>query len=99
LTTFRRLASPLIRYRTGDLVCVDPKPCACGRALVRLEGGIRGRVDDMVVIRGNNVHPAAVQTILHRFSEVAEYRVEIDAGSALSALQICIEPAGSADGQ
>ena len=38
LTTFRRSASPLIRYRTGDLVCVDPAPCACGRALVRLQG-------------------------------------------------------------
>jgi phenylacetate-CoA ligase len=99
VTTFRRRASPLIRYRTGDLVCVDPTPCACGRALVRLQGGIRGRIDDMVVIRGNNLHPAALQTILHRFTEVAEYLVEIDEQSALANLCIWIEPAVGADGQ
>ena len=92
LTTFRRSAGPLIRYRTGDLVSVDPGPCPCGRSLVRLQGGIRGRVDDMVVIRGNNLHPAALQTILHRFDEVAEYLVEIDQGGALVALRISLEP-------
>jgi phenylacetate-CoA ligase len=75
LTTFCRPGSPLLRYRTGDQVCVDPRPCPCGRSLVRLEGGIRGRVDDMIVVRGNNLHPSALQTILHRFPEVAEYRV------------------------
>jgi phenylacetate-CoA ligase len=99
VTTFRRRASPLIRYRTGDLVRVDPTPCPCGRALVRLEGGIRGRIDDMVVIRGNNLHPAALQTILHRFSELAEYLVEIDEQCALANLCIWVEPAEGADGQ
>lgn len=98
ITSFRRTASPLIRYRTGDLVCVDPKPCGCGRALVRLEGGIRGRADDMVVIRGNNLHPAAIQTILHRFPEVVEYLVEIDETEALTALRLRVEPAPDADG-
>jgi phenylacetate-CoA ligase len=93
ITCFRRVASPLIRYRTGDLVCADPNPCPCGRALVRLEGGIRGRVDDMVLIRGNNLHPMALQTILHRFSEVAEYLVEIDESASLTALRISVEPA------
>lgn len=92
ITSFRRVASPLIRYRTGDLVRVDPSPCACGRALVRLDGGIRGRVDDMIVIRGNNLHPSAIQTILHRFAEVAEYVVEVDYTSALTALQLRVEP-------
>ena len=98
LTTFRRTASPLIRYRTGDLVCIDQAPCACGRALVRLQGGIRGRVDDMVVIRGNNLHPAALQTILHRFPEVVEYQVEIDQRTALTVLRIFVEPANGVDG-
>jgi phenylacetate-CoA ligase len=99
VTTFRRRASPLIRYRTGDLVRVDPTPCACGRALVRLDGGIRGRIDDMVVIRGNNLHPAALQTILHRFSEVVEYVVEIDEQAALANLCITVELAEGADGR
>jgi phenylacetate-CoA ligase len=98
LTTFRRTASPLIRYRTGDLVCVDPAPCPCGRALVRLAGGIRGRADDMVVIRGNNLHPTALQAILHRFADLAEHLVEIDDRGALVALKIVLEPNPGADG-
>jgi phenylacetate-CoA ligase len=92
LTTFDRPGSPLLRYRTGDLVRVDPRPCPCGRQLVRLDGGIRGRVDDMIVVRGNNVHPSALQTILHRFAEVAEYRMEIDRAAALPVLRIEVEP-------
>jgi phenylacetate-CoA ligase len=92
LTTFDRPGSPLVRYRTGDLVRVDPRPCPCGRALLRLDGGIRGRVDDMIVLRGNNLHPSALQTILHRFVEVAEYRMEVDHTSALAVLRIEVEP-------
>jgi phenylacetate-CoA ligase len=80
LTTFRRAASPLIRYRTGDLVVIDPAPCPCGRQLARLLGGIRGRVDDMAFVRGNNIHPSAFQAILHDVPEVAEYQVEIYPG-------------------
>jgi phenylacetate-CoA ligase len=92
LTTFDRPGSPLIRYRTGDLVRVDSRPCPCGRALMRLDGGIRGRVDDMIVVRGNNVHPSALQTILHRLPEVADYRLEVDASAALTVLRIEVEP-------
>ncbi|MHB1423506.1 MAG: phenylacetate--CoA ligase family protein [Gemmataceae bacterium] len=92
LTTFDRPGSPLVRYRTGDLVRVDPRPCPCGRELVRLDGGIRGRVDDMIVLRGNNLHPSALQTILHRLSEVAEYRMEVDRTQALPVLRIEVEP-------
>jgi phenylacetate-CoA ligase len=92
LTTFNRPGSPLIRYRTGDLVRVDPQPCPCGRTLVRLDGGIRGRVDDMIVIRGNNLHPSALQTILHRLTDVAEYRMEVDRTGTLTVLRIEVEP-------
>jgi phenylacetate-CoA ligase len=91
LTTFDRSGSPLVRYRTGDVVCVDPRPCPCGRSWMRLDGGIRGRVDDMIVLRGNNLYPSALQTILHRFSEVAEYRVEVDRAAALAVLRIEVE--------
>lgn len=78
LTNLHRLGSPVIRYRTGDLVCVDPKPCPCGSPFLRLEGGIRGRTDDMILLRGNNVYPSALEAVIHRFPEVAEYRVEIE---------------------
>jgi phenylacetate-CoA ligase len=91
LTTLSRPGSPLVRYRTGDLVCVDPVPCPCGLPYMRLGGGIRGRADDMVVIRGNNVHPSALQTILHRFPEVREYRVEVDRTGTLPELRIDVE--------
>jgi phenylacetate-CoA ligase len=97
ITSLFRPDSPLIRYRTGDLVCVDPRPCACGRTLVRLDGGIRGRVDDMIVIRGNNFHPSALQRILHSFAEVAEYSVEVDGTANLSVLRVRVEPHAGAD--
>jgi phenylacetate-CoA ligase len=92
LTTFGRPGSPLVRYRTGDLVCVDPRPCPCGRALCRLDGGLRGRVDEMLTVRGNNFHPAALQSILHRFPEVAEYRLEVDETGPLPVLRVEVEP-------
>ncbi len=92
LTTLGRQGSPIIRYRTGDLVCVDVRPCPCGRSLKRLDGGIRGRADDMIVIRGNNVHPAALEGILQRFGELAEYRVEVDETGTLPVLRIDVEP-------
>jgi phenylacetate-CoA ligase len=97
LTTFGRPGSPLVRYRTGDLVCMSTLPCRCGRVLRRLEGGIRGRVDDMIVLRGNNVHPGALQTILHQFPEVAEYRLEVDETETLPVLRVEVEPHPAAD--
>jgi phenylacetate-CoA ligase len=97
-TNLGRLGSPLLRYRTGDLVCVDPEPCPCGRTWARLLGGVRGRADDMIVLRGNNVHPSALQTILHRFTEVVEYRVEVDRGGTLPVLRIDVEAHGDQDG-
>lgn len=97
LTNLGRLGSPLLRYRTGDLVCVDPDPCPCGRAWVRLRGGILARVDDMIHVRGNNLYPAALEAVLRRFPEVVEYRVEIDESAPLVEVWISIEPAAGAD--
>jgi len=78
------------------LVRVDPKPCACGRTFTRLDGGILGRTDDMISIRGNNFYPSALENVLRRFAEVAEYRVEVDASSPLAELRVQIEPTSSA---
>jgi phenylacetate-CoA ligase len=93
LTNLGRAGSPLMRYRTGDLVRADPRPCPCGRPYLRLDGGILGRGDDMISVRGNNVFPSALEALIRRFPEVAEYRVEIDASSALPELRVAIEPA------
>ncbi|MBY0527963.1 MAG: AMP-binding protein [Gemmataceae bacterium] len=94
LTNLHRWGSPLLRYRTGDLVRVDPKPCPCGRSLLRLEGGILGRTDDMIHLRGNNLHPSALEAVIRRFAAVAEFRVEVDQSSPLAALKVEVE-AGS----
>lgn len=96
LTNLGRAGSPLLRYRTGDLVRADPKPCPCGRPLLRLDGGILGRVDDMICVRGNNVYPSALEAILRRFADVAEYRIEVDASSTLPVLRIEVEPTADA---
>ena len=64
LTNLGRTASPLIRYRTGDLVALDTDRCVCGRTLARLDGGIRARIDDMVHVSGVNVYPAAIEAVL-----------------------------------
>jgi phenylacetate-CoA ligase len=92
LTNLGRLGSPLIRYRTGDIVRVDRAPCPCGRSFVRLEGGILGRTDDMIHLRGNNLYPSAVEAVVRRFPEVAEFRVEVDQTGPLAELRIEVEP-------
>jgi len=92
LTNLGRSGSPVLRYRTGDLVKADPNPCPCGRALLRMQGGILGRADDMIHIRVNNLYPSALEAVIRRFPEVAEYRVEIDQSQSLTALRIELEP-------
>ncbi len=99
LTTLGRVGSPLIRYRTGDLVCVDPDPCPCGRSFVRLKGGILGRGDDMIHLRGNNLHPSTLEAVIRRVEEVAEYRIEVDRSSPLAVLRVEVEPVPSARGE
>lgn len=95
LTTLTRTGSPLLRYGTGDLVeraTHHPASCVCGRYELALQGGIRGRVDDMVIVRGVNVYPTAVEEILRGFPEVAEYRALVSHEHALAELRLEIEP-------
>src|SRR5262249_14170377 len=99
LTNLHRWGSPLLRYRTGDLVRVDPRPCPCGQPFLRLEGGILGRSDDMIHLRGNNLYPSALESVIRRFSEVAEYRVEIDQSGPLAALRVEVEPVPTSQGK
>ena len=92
LTTLGRAGSPLIRYRTGDIVrMIREQPCACGRSFAALEGGILGRTDDMVVIRGVNIFPSAIEEVVRKYSSILEYRVEINTVRAMSELTIKIE--------
>lgn len=86
LTTLGRVGMPLLRYRTGDLV----KKCFIGRQLC-LDGGILGRSDDMVIVRGVNIFPSAVDAVIRRFDGVAEYQVEVRRDRALIELRVLIE--------
>ncbi len=91
LTNLGRTGSPLLRYRTGDLV--QRSACLCGTTDLALEGGILGRVDDMVVVRGVNVYPSAIEEIIRRAGGVAEYQVRVSQRHALAELTVTVEPA------
>ena len=91
ITNLGRTASPLIRYRTGDLVVATHEPCACGRTFVRLVGGIVARADDMVNIRGANVYPTAVEEVLRAIDAVVEYRCTVRTGASMRELAVDVE--------
>ena len=90
LTALGRVGSPLIRYRTGDVV--KAPRTTDGRLL--LQGGILGRTDDMIHVRGNNLYPAAIEAVVRRFAEVAEFQIVVDRSGPLADLGVEIEPAG-----
>ncbi len=87
LSTLHRLGSPMLRYRTGDLV---RKVYAEDGGLC-LEGGILGRLDDMICVRGVNIYPSAVDGVLRRFPEVVEYQVREVRQGALLDLKLVVE--------
>ena len=91
LTNLGRWGSPVIRYRTGDRVRAVRGACACGRTLVKLAGGILGRVDDMVTVRGVNVFPAVIEGVIRRFPEIDEFRVELYQERGMDELRCVIE--------
>ena len=97
VTNLGRTASPIIRYRTGDVVVRRLDPCPCGRTWARLEGGIHARADDMVNIRGVNVYPVAIESVVRHFSEVVEFRSTVSRTGALRSLSVEIEVSSPAD--
>ena len=99
VTNLGRTASPVIRYRTGDIVVRRSEPCVCGRTWARLEGGILARADDMINIRGVNVYPASIESVVRGFAEVVEFRSTVSRHGAMRALALHIELAATvADG-
>ncbi len=91
VTNLGRAASPIIRYRTGDVVVRRLDPCPCGRTWARLEGGIHARADDMINIRGVNVYPVGIESVVRHFGEVVEFRSTVSRTGALRALSLEIE--------
>jgi phenylacetate-CoA ligase len=95
ITNLGRPGSPVIRYRTGDQVRLTRERCACGRWFARMQGGILGRIDDMFIVRGNNVFPSAVEAVVRRFDEVAEFGVEVHQNGSLASVILKLEPLAS----
>ena len=91
ITNLGRTASPVIRYRTGDIVVKCLEPCPCGRTLARLEGGILGRTDDMISIRGVNVYPSAIESVVRSFKEIVEFKTTVSRAAALATLSVEVE--------
>ncbi len=93
LTNLGRTGSPLLRYRTGDLVIPERQnPCLCGSYELGLVGGLLGRTDDMIVVRGINLFPSAIEKIVRGLQHIAEYRVEIRDSQSLLDMVVLIEP-------
>ena len=95
LTTLARVGAPVIRYRTGDLVRPRwPSPGELSRGAcpwVRLEGGVLGRTDDMLVVRGVNIFPRSIEEIVRSFPEVVEYRLSVFTRESLDEIALEIE--------
>ena len=97
LTNLGRAASPVIRYRTGDVVRARTAPHGTGPAYLWLEGGILARADDMVTIRGVNVYPTAVDAVVRANHDVIEFRATVARESAMRHLSVEIEVRAGAD--
>lgn len=97
LTNLGRTASPVIRYRTGDIVRARTAPCANGPAYLWLDGGVLARADDMVTIRGVNVYPTAVDAVVRAHADVTEFRATVGRASAMLQLTVEIEVRAGAD--
>ena len=96
ITNLGRTGSPLIRYRTRDLVRASTVEDPNERSLLWLPGGILGRSDDMVTVRGNNVFPSSIEAVLREIDDVAEFRIDVKTVRAMHELCITVEPTAAA---
>ncbi|NND02568.1 MAG: phenylacetate--CoA ligase, partial [Acidimicrobiia bacterium] len=97
ITTLTKEAQPMIRYRTGDVTRFVDEPSACGRTFQRLDR-ISGRVDDMLIIRGVNVFPSAIEAIvLDDDSVTGQYAIVVDRRDAMANLEVRCELSDAAD--
>jgi phenylacetate-CoA ligase len=91
VTTLDKWAFPLVRYRIGDLTILNREPCECGRTHPRIMR-ILGRTDDMIVVRGINVFPSQVESVLMRIPEIAEnYQIIVDRKGPLDVMTVKVE--------
>ena len=89
-TCLDKAAFPLLRYRTRDICVLSRKKCACGRTLIKMCKP-QGRADDMMIIRGVNVFPSQIETVLLREGYTPNYRIELDRVNNSDTLDIYVE--------
>lgn len=93
LTTLKKSARPMVRFRTGDIVSYTTEPCSCGRTALRLHG-IHGRLDDMLIIKGVNVFPSDVEAIVRKDADyTGEYLLIVNRCNHLDELTVQAEHA------
>jgi phenylacetate-CoA ligase len=93
ITNLGRAGMPALRYRTGDLVEMTYERCACGRGFARIKGGVLGRADDMMIVRGVNLYPSAIDDLIRSLPLVIEYEVHVCRVRGMDDLLIKIEAA------
>ena len=91
LTNLGRWGTPAIRYRTGDKVLRGPASCPCGRTYQTLPGGVLGRADDMLTIRGVNVYPSSIEDVLRAFPGVEEFRITVVKVAEMDEIELDVE--------
>jgi len=92
LTALTKRAVPMIRYRTGDITTLDVRPCRCGRTTARI-ARLKGRSDDMLIVKGVNLYPSEVEATLLGVEElVPHYQLIVDRSSTLARLEVQVEP-------
>ena len=90
-TTITKEAFPVIRYRTRDISILHPEPCRCGRTMVRM-GRVRGRSDDMLIIRGVNVFPSQIESVIMEFDGIEpHYQLVVEREGRLDTLNVMVE--------
>jgi phenylacetate-CoA ligase len=92
-STLLKEAMPLLRYRTGDIGSLTFEPCECGRTFARIRG-LRGRRDDVIIVRGVNLYPSNVEHLLMSVPEVApHYQLVVSRDGPMDELTVRCEPA------
>jgi phenylacetate-CoA ligase len=90
-TTITKEAFPVIRYRTRDISVLYPEPCRCGRTIVRM-GRVQGRSDDMLIIRGVNVFPSQIESVIMEIDGIEPYyQLEVTREGRLDTLTVKVE--------
>jgi len=90
ITTLTKQGMPLLRYRTHDLSSLDDRPCACGRTHVRMRR-VKARTDDMLIIRGVNVFPSQIETVLLKMGYSPNYKIYVDRVNNTDTLDVHVE--------